>query len=367
MTDEEKYMSRCIQLARNGESNVCPNPMVGAVVVHNGLVIGEGYHVCCGRAHAEVNAIASVRNPELLTDSTLYVSLEPCSHYGKTPPCTDLIISKKIPRVVVGCADPFPKVSGRGIQKMRAEGVEVQVGVLEKDCLDLNRMFITFHSLKRPFITLKWAQSRDGFMDRERFLGDKLDPVRFSTAFTTVRVHKQRAHHRAILIGTKTALLDNPSLTNREWPGESPLRLVVDRIGILPDNLRLFNTQTSVRVYVQCGVRPSYMLHSQVKCISLDFNKSILPQILDDLYKENIQSLLVEGGREMLQSFIDERLWDDAFIEQAPVFLYKGVASPLLLNSSFVKEVDYGRQKIQYFRSTNGFKNFLNNSKNENL
>lgn len=357
MTDEEKYMSRCIQLARNGESNVCPNPMVGAVVVHNGLIIGEGFHVCCGKAHAEVNAIASVRNPELLTDSTLYVSLEPCSHYGKTPPCTDLIISKKIPRVVVGCADPFPKVSGRGIQKMRVAGIDVQVGVLEKDCLDLNRMFITFHALKRPFITLKWAQSRDGFMDRERSLGDKLQPVCFSTPFTTVRVHQQRARHRAILIGTNTALLDNPSLTTREWPGESPLRLVVDRSGILPVNLQLFKTHEPVRVYVQGGVCPSYMQHPHVKCIFLDFNKSILPQILDDLYRENIQSLLVEGGQVMLQSFIDERLWDDAYIEQAPVFLYKGVASPLLSNSFLGEEIDYGGQKIQYFRSTTHLKN----------
>ena len=229
MTTDEKYIRRCIQLARNGLCNAAPNPMVGAVIVYQGRIIGEGYHARCGEGHAEVNAIRSVKDESLLKDSTIYVSLEPCSHYGKTPPCADLIIRKGIPRVVVGCTDPFPLVAGRGIRKLKEAGVDVKVGVLEEECKALIKRFVTQNISKRPYITLKWAQSADGFIDVERTSGQ---PVVLSTPITSMYVHKQRAEHQAILVGRRTALLDNPSLTVRNWYGKNPLRLV---IGAQPD------------------------------------------------------------------------------------------------------------------------------------
>ena len=215
--EEEKYMQRCIELARNGLCNVSPNPMVGAVIVHNGRIIGEGYHIRCGQAHAEVNAIRSVKDQTLLKHSTIYVSLEPCSHYGKTPPCADLIIEKQIPRIVIGCQDPFSEVAGRGIQKLRNAGREVIVGVLEKECRDLIRRFITFNTLRRPYIILKWAESSDGFIDINRSEGH---PVMLSTSLTSMLVHKKRSESDAIMVGSRTALLDNPSLTVRNWYGK---------------------------------------------------------------------------------------------------------------------------------------------------
>ena len=220
--EEEKYMQRCIELAGNGLCNVSPNPMVGAVIVCDERIIGEGYHIRCGEAHAEVNAIRSVKDESLLERSTIYVSLEPCSHYGKTPPCADLIIEKKIPRIVIGCQDPFSKVAGRGIQKLRDAGREVIVGVLEAECRQLIRKFITFHTFHRPYITLKWAESQDGFIDLNRTAGN---PVKLSTPLTSMIVHKKRSESDAIMVGTRTALLDNPSLTVRNWYGKNPIRI----------------------------------------------------------------------------------------------------------------------------------------------
>ena len=208
-SEEEKYMLRCIQLAQNGLCNAAPNPMVGAVIVCDGKIIGEGYHVRCGEAHAEVNAIRSVKDTSLLKRSTIYVSLEPCSHYGKTPPCADLIIEKQIPRIVIGCRDPFSKVAGRGIQKLKDAGREVIVGVLETECRQLIRRFITFHTLRRPYITLKWAESSDRYIDYSRTDGK---PVILSSLLTSMLVHKKRAEHSAILVGTRTAELDNPAI-----------------------------------------------------------------------------------------------------------------------------------------------------------
>lgn len=231
MTKDEKYISRCIQLARNGLCTTAPNPMVGAVIVHNDKIIGEGYHIRCGEGHAEVNAIASVKDESLLKESTIYVSLEPCSHYGKTPPCADLIIRKGIRRVVVGCIDPFSLVAGRGIQKLKDAGIDVTVGVLEKECRELIKRFVTFNTRQRPYITLKWAQSADGFIDVCRTDGH---PEVLSTPISSMYVHKQRAEHQAILIGRRTALLDNPSLTTRLWYGKNPVRLVIDRDLTLP-------------------------------------------------------------------------------------------------------------------------------------
>lgn len=287
---DERYMRRCLQLARCGQLGAAPNPMVGAVVVYDGRIIGEGYHRKCGEAHAEVNAIASVRDQQLLPQSTIYVSLEPCAHYGKTPPCARLIIEKRIPRVVIGCRDPFAKVNGRGIDMLEQAGVEVKVGVLERECLWLNRRFITFHTLGRPYITLKWAQSQDGFIDRRRTSCEE-PPVRFSTPLTQALVHRLRAENEAILVGRRTWELDRPSLTARHWFGRNPQPIVLGGTNGWHDSLE---------------------------------------QLMTELHDRGIQTLLVEGGTQTLQSFIDAGLWDEARTETAPFRLKEGVAAPKL-------------------------------------
>ena len=323
MTKDEKYIARCIQLAKNGQCNAAPNPMVGAVIVPNDTIIGEGYHIRCGEAHAEVNAVRSVKNQDLLKESTIYVSLEPCSHYGKTPPCADLIIERGIPRVVIGCQDPFSLVAGRGIQKMKDAGIEVKVGVLEEECRQLIHRFIKFNTQKRPFITLKWAESADGFIDYHRTGGH---PYIFSSPLSSMLVHKRRAEHAAILVGRKTALLDNPSLTTRSWYGKSPVRMVIDKDLTLPSHLELFSGSTRTIVFTQQNDAP---VRPNVKYILLNFNENIIPQIMDVLYQEKLQSLMVEGGSILLQSFIDSNHWDEAFIECSDAFLTEGVQAPI--------------------------------------
>lgn len=352
MTKDEKYISRCLQLARNGLCNTAPNPMVGAVIVHQDHIIGEGYHIRCGEAHAEVNAIRSVKNENLLKESTIYVSLEPCSHYGKTPPCADLIIEKGIPRVVVGCMDPFSLVAGRGIEKLRRAGIDVTVGVLEEECRHLIRRFITFNTLKRPYITLKWAESADGFIDIQRTGGK---PVILSNPLTGMLVHKKRAEHDAILVGRRTALLDNPSLTTRNWYGKSPLRLAIDKDLTLPKTLQLFDGSTKTFVFTQKAVPP---LNPLTEYIQLDFTRDILPQIMETLYKNKIQSLLVEGGSMLLQSFIDSGTWDEAYIEKAPLRLENGVAAPVIQKKYFnLNKIHFGREIAQAVHSQNNSEN----------
>ena len=293
---DERYMRRCIQLARMGWEGAPPNPMVGAVVVYDGRIIGEGYHRKCGGPHAEVNAIGSVTERNLLNRSTIYVSLEPCVHYGKTPPCAKLIIDSGIPRVVVGCKDPFARVDGRGIDMLREAGKEVTVGVLEEECLWLNRRFITFHTQHRPYITLKWAKSCDGFIDCRRKSAEDA-PVAFSTATTRALVHKLRAENQAICVGQRTWELDQPSLNVRHWHGADPLRVVLSSKGCRIGD----ETATGI---------------------------SDIQGMLNELYQRDVQSLLVEGGRETLQSFIDANLWDEARIETAPIILTDGVKAP---------------------------------------
>ena len=323
-----KFMQRCIQLARCGEAEAPPNPMVGAVVVCDGRIIGEGYHRRCGGPHAEVNAIGSVKERHLLSRSTIYVSLEPCSHFGKTPPCTDLIIRSGIPRVVVGCTDPFAKVNGSGIKKLQDAGCKVVVGVLEQECRELNRRFFTFHQQHRPWITLKWAQSEDGFIGIDNSQSTLDKRVIFSDDLTQMLVHRLRARHQAILVGTRTALQDNPTLTTRYWPGPNPLRLTIDRHNILPSTLHLMDGSTPTVVYT----------HESLK------------EILADLYERGIQSLLVEGGAKLLQSFIDEGFWDVARIETAPICLEQGVAAPHLADCQLEEQHSYGRHILQYYR-----------------
>lgn len=317
IANDIKFMRRCIQLAQCGEAGAAPNPMVGAVVVCDGRIIGEGYHRKCGGPHAEVNAINNVKEKHLLSRSTIYVSLEPCAHFGKTPPCADLIIRSGIPRVVIGCADPFAKVNGLGIKKLRDAGCEVVVGVLEEKCRELNRRFITFHQKHRPWILLKWAQSEDGYINGQ-----------FSSPLTQTLVHRLRARSGAILVGTRTALLDNPTLTTRLWCGPNPLRLTIDRHNSLPATLHLLDGSTPTVVYT----------HESIE------------EILGDLYKRGIQSLLVEGGAKLLQSFIDAGLWDEARIETAPIRLEGGVAAPVLDEGKLTSRQTYCGNIIQTFR-----------------
>lgn len=332
--NDEKYMRRCIQLALNGISGASPNPMVGAVVVHNGRIIGEGYHRKCGGPHAEPNAIRSVRHLELLPESTLYVSLEPCAHYGKTPPCADLIVEKRIPRVVIGCKDPFAKVDGLGIKKLLDAGCEVKVGVLEAECMALNKRFMTYHTLKRPFITLKWAQSQDGFIGQR---GDELasqqagidvsQQVVFSTPLTQTLVHKLRAHTDAILVGGGTVLADNPSLTVRRWHGEHPLRVVIDTRGNLPAGYRVFDDEAETLVWKDWDLKG----------------------LLDTLYAKGVQSLLVEGGAAVLARFIDAALWDEVRVETAPVCLGQGVPAPSLPHCRLLTSEVFGGNEIRLY------------------
>lgn len=339
---EEIYMRRCIQLAQNARCNAAPNPMVGAVIVCDGKIIGEGYHVRCGEAHAEVNAIRSVKDTSLLKRSTIYVSLEPCSHYGKTPPCADLIIEKQIPRIVIGCSDPFAKVAGRGIRKLRDAGREVIVGVLEAECRQLIRRFITFHTQQRPYITLKWAESADRYMDILREGGT---PAILSTPLTSMLVHKKRAEHSAILVGTRTAELDNPCLTVRHWYGRSPVRIVLDREQRLSPKLHLFDGSVPTLVFTE----KTHEALPNTEFLPIDYGQDILPQIMAILHARGLQSLLVEGGSTLLQSFINAGLWDEIYVEESPVLLHSGVKSPEISDKiSFDIELSFGRSFRHY-------------------
>lgn len=359
MTEDEKYMRRCIQLAKNGMKNSQPNPMVGAVIVCNGRIIGEGYHQRCGEGHAEVNAIASVKETELLSQSTIYVSLEPCSHYGKTPPCADLIISKGIPKVVVGCLDPFAKVNGLGIKKLRDAGIAVIIGVLEAECLALNKRFMTFHSLHRPFVTLKWAQSADGFIAAEG------QHTHISNSLAQSICHKRRAEHQAIIVGRVTAETDNPHLDVRKWEGNNPIRVVIDRERKLPSTLHLFDGSIPTIVFTQDGsdinheksqnhtvVMMDGLQQTNVTYEYIDFSTDIIPQILKRLHSRGVQSLLVEGGTRLLQSFIDSEMWDEAFVETGTEVIYQGVEAPRIHHAQVVEVTPIDNHTMTFLTKT---------------
>jgi diaminohydroxyphosphoribosylaminopyrimidine deaminase/5-amino-6-(5-phosphoribosylamino)uracil reductase len=346
MVVEEKYMYRCLQLAKNGLGSTAPNPMVGAVIVHNDLIVGEGFHQQYGQAHAEPNAINAVKSEVLLANATLYVNLEPCSHFGKTPPCAALIIEKKIPRVVIGSIDPNPLVAGRGIEMMRKAGIEVVVGVLDAENRELNKRFFTFQEKKRPYILLKWAQSVDGFMDGDR-KDNTTPPVQFSTPFTQLLNHKTRAEEAAILVGTTTVLMDNPQLTTRHWVGKNPVRMAIDKEGKITSNYKLMDASAETIIFTP---KPS-VVNANISYVQLDFNQAIIPQLLQELYIRNLNSLIVEGGQTLLKGFIDANLWDEARVEVAPVKLGKGVLAPTMSNTFFEKEWLEDGNKFLFFKN----------------
>jgi len=324
--DEGIFMRRCLQLAVNGKQTCSPNPMVGAVIVHEGRIIGEGWHRKAGEPHAEPNAVSSVKECELLCKSTMYVSLEPCSHYGKTPPCVDLILRWGIPRVVIGTLDPFPLVAGRGVAKLKEAGVEVVVGLEEEACRKLNASYFLYLQKNRPRIILKWAQTADGFIDSFRRVGDKKSSLKISTPFTQLLTHKLRAECDAILVGTNTALLDNPSLNVRAWSGKNPLRLVIDRQGLIPASSNLLDG--SMETIVFSSVQSCRI--GKTSWLKLDFEQDVLNQIIMELHRLKIQSLLVEGGALLHESFLQANLWDEIQVETSNQRVGSGVRAPLL-------------------------------------
>lgn len=340
----EKYMRRCLELAEMGAGNVAPNPLVGCVVVYKGTIIGEGYHEKYGEAHAEVNAINSVGNPDLLKRSTLYVSLEPCAHYGQTPPCSDLIIEKEIPRVVIGTVDPFAKVAGRGIKKMMKAGIAVNVGVLENECRELNKRFFTFHEKRRPYIFLKWARTKDGFIDTHRTEEHFGQPTWITGGNALLRVHQMRANEAAIMVGTNTALKDNPSLTVRHCSGNNPVRVVLDQNLRLPKTLRLFDGKVNTLVF---NGKKNDVEHG-ARFVKIDFNGDIISQMLLLLHRENLQSLIVEGGRQLLQAFIDRGFWDEAWVFEGNKQFGSGIAAPKISSTNQTTEM-LGDDKLTIF------------------
>ncbi|RUA34659.1 MAG: bifunctional diaminohydroxyphosphoribosylaminopyrimidine deaminase/5-amino-6-(5-phosphoribosylamino)uracil reductase RibD [Bacteroidetes bacterium] len=326
---DEIFMQRALQLAGYGKSTVSPNPMVGCLIVYDDKIIGEGWHQKAGEPHAEVLAIQSVENPELLKSATAYVTLEPCAHYGKTPPCAELLVEKQLKKVVIGTVDPNPLVAGKGIKILKEAGIEVETEVLEKECLEINKAFFTFMQKKRPYIILKWAQTSDGFIARENF-----DSKWISNPLSRQLVHKWRTEIDAILIGKNTAHFDNPQLTARDWSGKNPIRLVMDHNLALADDLKIFDEE-----------QKTILFHSQdqiierkgVAAIKLS-KEDFLKNMMNYLHNEKIQSVLVEGGAQTVQSFIDAGLWDEARIFTAPASFEKGIRAAELKYHQLVSQ-----------------------------
>ena len=334
-------MNRCLELAFKGLKDVSPNPMVGSVIVYQGEIIGEGYHKQYGTEHAEVNAIASVKDKSLLKNSTLYVNLEPCAHFGKTPPCSNLIIEHEIPKVVIGCVDPFSDVNGKGIIKMEKAGIKVSVGVLEKESRELNKRFFTFHEKKRPYIILKWAESKDGFIAPK----NQTAPFWMTSKDSKKLVHQFRAEEDAVLVGRITAEKDNPSLTVREIEGENPTRIVIDKDLKLSKELNLFNNEAKTVIFNTLQTK-EIDSNYYVKVV---FN-NLIESVLEESYKQKIQSLIIEGGAKTLQSFIDEKLWDEARIFTANTILVEGIKAPAL-DGEITSEEEIEGDNLTYYKA----------------
>jgi diaminohydroxyphosphoribosylaminopyrimidine deaminase/5-amino-6-(5-phosphoribosylamino)uracil reductase len=339
-------MMRCIQLAKNGLGTSYPNPLVGSVIVHNNEIIGEGWHYKAGQPHAEVNAISSVSKTKILKEATIYVSLEPCSHFGKTPPCANLIIETGIKKVVVGSLDPNPKVAGRGIKRLMEAGCQVIVGVLENECNQLNKRFFTFHQKKRPYIFLKWAQTADGFIAPKSETRNETKPVWITNEFSRQLVHKMRAEEQAILVGTNTVLQDNPSLTVRDWAGENPTRIVIDKELKISQDFSVFDTSYKTIVFNEKESKNSEKIDFE----KIDFSKEIPQQICEALFRRNIQSVIIEGGAKTLQTFIDANLWDEAFVFTGNNTFIEGVKAPVF-KGEFISEEKLKADTLRTFKN----------------
>lgn len=346
MIPHETYMLRCLQLAKKGIRSAYPNPMVGCVIVHKNTIIGDGYHKNYGEAHAEVNAINSVSNKSLLAESTIYVSLEPCAHFGKTPPCADLIVQNNIPHVVIGCIDTYAEVAGKGIEKLKKAGIKVTLGILEKECVAINKRFFTFHHKKRPYIILKWAQTQDGFIDIDRSQNKEIDNWITCAASKTL-VHKWRSEEHAIMIGTNTALNDNPSLTVREWKGKNPIRVVLDLNLRLPKNLTIFNEEAPTIVFNSIKNEVA----KNITYIKVEPSENMLQQCMDKLFEQQITSIIIEGGVQLLQGFIDENLWDEAKVFTGNKTFEKGLKAPIINSSPIFSEM-IDEDELTYFKNS---------------
>lgn len=334
MEIHEKYLRRCIELAKNGLGTTYPNPLVGSIIVYNNKIIGEGWHKKAGEPHAEVNAVNSVKDKSLLEKATIYVSLEPCSHFGKTPPCCDLIIQNKIPNVVIGTVDPNEKVAGKGIKKLIEAGIKVTVGVLENECNELNQRFFTFHNKKRPYIILKWAESQDSFITPNTALRNEKKPVWITNPYSRQLVHKWRSEEQAILVGTQTVIDDNPKLDVRDWTGNHPVRVILDQNNRIPKTNHIFDNQT--KTIIICGKKTETDSKNTI-FESIDFEQNIASQITKLLYKHQIQSVIIEGGSQILQTFIDANLWDEARVFIGNSILGDGVKAPIMTQKQFKK------------------------------
>jgi diaminohydroxyphosphoribosylaminopyrimidine deaminase / 5-amino-6-(5-phosphoribosylamino)uracil reductase len=347
-------MNRCIELAQKGAGFVAPNPMVGAVLVYENTIIGEGWHEQYGHAHAEVNCINSVlpAHQQLIPQSTLYVSLEPCAHVGKTPPCSDLIIAKQIKQVVIGCRDPFKEVNGKGIEQLKAAGVDVMVDVLKKECENLNQRFFTFHQQKRPYVILKWAQTKNGKIGysqpNNEVVNGTAQRLLISNEITNKLVHQWRSEEASILVGTNTALLDDPRLTNRLGNGNQPTRVVIDRELKLPSTQQLFHGHAKTIVLNTM----KHNLATEPQYYQLNKGNNSISEIAAALYNLNLQSVLVEGGAKLLQSFIDEGLWDEArVIENQSLTIDNGLNAPVLTNAQLLHTEHVLTDSISYYHT----------------
>lgn len=342
--NHEFYIVRCLELAKNGIGTTRPNPSVGAVIVHNNKIIGEGFTSPYGGPHAEVNAINAVQNQELLKEATIYVTLEPCSHHGKTPPCADLIIEKGIPNIVIGCVDTNSLVAGKGIERLKKAGRNVIVGVCQKDCIEHHRRFFTVQNKKRPYIILKWAETKDGFIAPLK--KDEQKPVWISNQYSQQLVHKWRSEEHAILVGTNTVIADNPSLTVRNWKGNNPVRVIIDKNLRIPSEVTVFdgNVQTII-ITEEKKEENQHVIYEQI-----DFSFQVAEQICEVLYKHQIQSVIIEGGAKTLQTFIDANLWDEARVLIGDVVFGKGVKHPIF-NAKLSSEEKIDNDTLRIYRN----------------
>ncbi|WP_394421976.1 bifunctional diaminohydroxyphosphoribosylaminopyrimidine deaminase/5-amino-6-(5-phosphoribosylamino)uracil reductase RibD [Tenacibaculum mesophilum] len=344
MMNHEVYILRCLELAKKGIGTTRPNPSVGAVIVHNNKIIGEGFTSPYGGSHAEVNAINAVQNQELLKEATIYVTLEPCSHHGKTPPCADLIIEKGIPNIVIGCVDTNSLVAGKGIERLKKAGRNVIVGVCQKDCIEHHRRFFTVQNKKRPYIILKWAETKDGFIAPLK--KDEQKPVWISNQYSQQLVHKWRSEEHAILVGTNTVVADNPSLTARNWKGNNPIRIVIDKNLRIPSEVTVFdgNVKTII-VTEEKKEENQHVIYEQI-----DFSFQVAEQICEVLYKHQIQSVIIEGGAKTLQTFIDANLWDEARVFIGDVVFGEGVKHPIF-NAKLSSEEKIDNDTLRIYRN----------------